>query len=116
MSVPPYRRLAVTAGTALLATAVTCAVTGCSGLGRAAVGTLVYKTEQQHEIQVTTPSVTGCHKLPNGAVEITNHTVLDLVAYPTADCTGGNTTYIATTLSDVIAPGAGPWRSYSIVH
>ncbi|MFC9426787.1 MULTISPECIES: hypothetical protein [unclassified Streptomyces] len=113
MSVTDHRRLGIAAGTALL----TLAVAGCSGLGRAAVGTITYDTGQKLRIQVTTPSVTGCHRLkPVGAVSIANRTVLDLIAYPTADCTGKNTTYIATTLSDVIAPGAGPWRSYSIVH
>ncbi|MFE3828566.1 hypothetical protein [Streptomyces sp. NPDC059092] len=113
MSVTDHRRLGIAAGTALL----TLAVAGCSGLGRAAVGTITYDTGRKLQVQVTTPSVTGCHKLkPVGAVLIRNRTVLDLVAYPTADCTGKNTTYIATTLSDVIAPGAGPWRSYSIVH
>ncbi|MFJ8000681.1 hypothetical protein ACIQ7D_26710 [Streptomyces sp. NPDC096310] len=113
MSVTDHRRLGIAAGAALL----TFAVAGCSVLGRAAVGTITYDTGHKSRVQVTTPSVTGCHKLePTGAVAITNRTVLDLVAYPAANCTGRNTAYIATTLSDVIAPGAGPWLSYSIVH
>ncbi|MFF5568658.1 hypothetical protein ACFY7Z_11820 [Streptomyces sp. NPDC012623] len=114
MSVTQHRRLGLTAGAACLALT---AVTGCSGLGRSALGTLAYETGQKRMVQVDSPPVRGCHRLaPAGAVAVTNRTLLDLVMYPTADCTGGNTIYIATATSDVIAPGSGPWRSYRVVH
>lgn len=113
MSVPDHRRLGITAGAAFLILAVA----GCSDLGRTAVGTIVYDTEREHAVQVSNPLVTGCHRLTGGgAVKVTNRTLVDLVMYRTPDCTGGGTTYIATKLSDVIAPGAGPWRSYTLVH
>ncbi|MEV7423821.1 MULTISPECIES: hypothetical protein [unclassified Streptomyces] len=114
MSVTQHRRLGLAAGAACLALAAT---TGCSGLGRSALGTIAYETGQKRLLQVDNPSVRGCHRLaPAGAVAVTNRTLVDIVMYRTADCTGGNTIYIATTVSDVIAPGSGPWRSYSVVH
>ncbi|MFD5031164.1 hypothetical protein ACFVWX_16070 [Streptomyces sp. NPDC058220] len=113
MTVTDHRRLSIAAGAALL----TFAVAGCSGLGRTAVGTVVYETEQKRSVQVTNPLVTGCHRLaPPGAVELTNRTLVDFVMYATPDCTGDETGYIATTLSDGISPGMGPWHSYAIVH
>ncbi|MFI5755213.1 hypothetical protein [Streptomyces sp. NPDC051569] len=113
MSVTDHRRLGVAAGAALL----TLTVAGCSGLGRTAVGTVAYETGRHRHIQVSNPLVTGCHRLaPAGAVEISNSTLVDMVLYRTPDCTGHGTTYLATTLADSPAPGAGPWRSYTIVH
>ncbi|MFJ2439884.1 hypothetical protein ACIOWG_05340 [Streptomyces sp. NPDC087658] len=113
MSVTDHRRLGAAAGAAVLVLAVA----GCSGLGRTAVGTIAYDTGEKREIQATSPSVKGCHRLASGgAVKVTNRTTVDLVLYPTHDCTGRNSTYLGTTLSDVIAPGAGPWRSYTTVH
>lgn len=113
MSVTDHRRLGIAAGAAFL----TLTVAGCSGLGRTAVGNLTYDTSRDRRVQVSNPLVTGCHRIaPGGAVEVTNSTLVDLMMYRTPDCTGGSTTYIGATLSDVIAPGAGPWRSYTIVH
>ncbi|WP_202533518.1 hypothetical protein [Streptomyces sp. SID3212] len=113
MSVTDHRRLGIAAGAVLL----TFAVAGCSGLGRTSVGTIVYESQNRHEVQVSNPLVTGCHRLvPGGAVDLTNRTLVDMRMYLTPDCSGKSTTYIATTLSDVIAPGAAPWRSYTFVH
>jgi hypothetical protein len=113
MSVPDHRHLGIAAGAVFL----TLAVAGCSGLGRTAVGTIAYDTESERTVEVSDPLVTGCHGLTRGgAVKVTNRTLVDLVMYRTPDCTGKGTTYIATKLSDVIAPGAGPWRSYTLVH
>ncbi|MEV4972939.1 hypothetical protein [Streptomyces scopuliridis] len=113
MSVTHHRRLGIAAGAAFL----TVVLAGCSGLGRTAVGTVTYDTPRGRHIQVSNPLVTGCHRLaPGGAVSLANRTLVDFVMYGTPDCTGKGTTYIATTLSDVIAPGEGPWRSYTIVH
>ncbi|MFD7895999.1 hypothetical protein [Streptomyces sp. NPDC059743] len=114
MSVTDHRRpLGIAAGALFLSLSLA----GCSGLGRNAVGTIAYRTEQHHEVQVSNPLVRGCHRLTSpGAVELTNRTLVDLMMYRTANCTGDHTTYIATTLTDVIAPDSGPWHSYSIVH
>ncbi|MFD7323562.1 hypothetical protein ACFV9D_21105 [Streptomyces sp. NPDC059875] len=109
-----HRRLGTAAGTALL----TLAVAGCSGLGRTAVGTLTYETEHEAVITVTSPSVNGCHRLlaPHGVTRVENRTLNDINLYRTPNCTGGTPIYVATTLSDSIAPGTLPWRSYSVVH
>ncbi|WP_327323205.1 hypothetical protein OG735_12340 [Streptomyces sp. NBC_01210] len=113
MSVTDHRRLRVAAGAVLL----TLAVSGCSGLGRNAVGTISYSTENDRVVTVSNPLVTGCHRLgPAGAVKVFNNTLVDMVLYPNANCSRGTTTYVATTLSDNIAPVARPWRSYSLVH
>ncbi|MFF3752204.1 hypothetical protein ACFYYH_17355 [Streptomyces sp. NPDC002018] len=113
MSVTDHRRLGIAAGTVFLSLFLA----GCSGLGQNARGTIAYRTEERHEVQVSNPLVRGCHRLTSpGAVELTNRTLVDLMMYRSGDCTGDHTTYIATTLSDVIAPGTGPWRSYTIVH
>ncbi|MFI1865771.1 hypothetical protein [Streptomyces jumonjinensis] len=113
MSVTRYRIPASVAGAALLAVAAT----GCSGLGRTAVGTVIYETSQHHAVVVSNPLVRGCHRLdPPGAVNLHNNTLVDLVLYPADDCSGGNTVYVATTTSDVVAPGAGAWRSYTTIH
>ena len=112
MSVTDHRRLGIAAGAAFL----TLAVTGCSGLGRDAVGTVAYETGRHRPITVFNPLVRGCHRLPPGAIQVANRTLVDLVLYPTPDCTGRGTTYLGSTLSDVTAPGAPPWRSYTIVH
>ncbi|MFD5201101.1 hypothetical protein ACFWM7_13305 [Streptomyces sp. NPDC058375] len=107
------RRLAIAAGV----TFVALAATGCSGLGRTAVGPVTYTTEREAVIQVNSPSVRGCHRIaPAGAHEVENGTLVDVILYRTRDCTGGGTTYVPTRFSDVTAPGSGPWRSYSFVH
>ncbi|MFB7373131.1 hypothetical protein ACFC0D_25160 [Streptomyces sp. NPDC056222] len=109
-----HRRLGTAAGAALL----TLSVAGCSGLGRTAVGTLTYETEREVVITVTSPSVNGCHRLaPHGVTRVENRTLNDIWLYTTRDCKGGTTPiYVATTLSDSIAPDTLPWRSYSVVH
>ncbi|MFJ4919153.1 hypothetical protein [Streptomyces sp. NPDC088725] len=115
MSVTDHRRrrLGIAAATALLPLAVA----GCSGLGRTAGGPLTYETPQKHHMQVTRIPVGGCHKLSGpGAAEVTNLTLVDVILYQTPDCTGSDTTYLATTLSDHPAPGQKPWHSYTVVH
>ncbi|HZX39906.1 MAG TPA: hypothetical protein VFF37_16550 [Streptomyces sp.] len=113
MSVTDHRRLGVAAGAALL----TIAVAGCSDLGRDAVGTISYETEGERLVMVSNPSVKGCHRLaPAGATEVINNTMVDIVLYPSPDCSGGDTTYLATESSNRIAPRAPAWRSYTIVH
>ncbi|MFD9423197.1 MULTISPECIES: hypothetical protein [unclassified Streptomyces] len=107
------RRLGVAAGAALL----TLAVSGCSGLGRTAVGPVIYSTERDAVILVNSPSVKGCHRLaPAGVHEVENRTLVDVVMYRTRNCTGRDTTYVPTTFTDTKAPPSLPWRSYSIVH
>ncbi|WP_406098034.1 hypothetical protein [Streptomyces sp. NBC_01013] len=107
------RRLGIAAGTALL----TLTVAGCSGLGRTAVGPVIYTTERDAVIMVNSPSVKGCHRLaPAGAKEVSNETLIDIILYTTPNCTGRGTTYVATTLTDVNAASALPWRSFTTVH
>ncbi|GAA2955214.1 MULTISPECIES: hypothetical protein [Streptomycetaceae] len=107
------RRAGIAAGAALL----TLAVTGCSGLGRTAVGPVTYTTERDRVVSVNSPSVKGCHRMaPAGAHEVVNRTLIDMILYRTRDCTGGGTTYVATTFTDVNAPRSLPWRSYRFVH
>ncbi|PCG83945.1 hypothetical protein CIB93_21855 [Streptomyces sp. WZ.A104] len=106
------RRLGIAAGVSLLALAAS----GCSGLGRTAVGPVTYTTEREAVVQVNSPSVRGCHRIaPAGAHEIENGTLVDIILYPTRDCTGEGTAYVATRFSDVTPPGS-VWRSYSFVH
>ncbi|UYQ61875.1 hypothetical protein [Streptomyces peucetius] len=113
MSVTPYRHAAVAAGTVLLA--LTAA--GCSGLDRTAVGTIVYEGEHGHHTTVTSPRITGCHHFESpGAVAVENSTEADALVYPTDDCSGDESIYVPSGTSDVPAPGAGPWLSYSFVH
>lgn len=108
-----HRRIGTAAGAALL----TVACAGCSGLGRTAVGTLSYETEHEAVITVTSPSVKGCHRLaPHGVTRVENRTLNDILLYRTQDCRGETPIYLATTLSDSIAPDTLPWRSYSVVH
>lgn len=107
------RRLGVAAGAALL----TLAASGCSGLGRTAVGPVTYTTEKDAVVSVNSPSVKGCHRLaPAGAKEIVNRTLVDLVLYTSRDCSGEGSAYVATTFTDVKAGSSPPWRSYRIVH
>ncbi|MEV6160579.1 hypothetical protein AB0L71_01355 [Streptomyces sp. NPDC052052] len=108
------RRLGIAAGTALL----TLTVAGCSGLGRTAVGPIIYTTEKDAVVTVNSPLVKGCHQLsPEGAKEVSNNTLIDIILYRTPDCTGpGTTTYVATTVTDQNAPSALPWRSFTTVH
>ncbi|HEY9368587.1 hypothetical protein [Streptomyces sp.] len=109
----PHRRL----GIAAAATLMSFAVVGCSGLGRTAVGTLTYETERELVVTVTSPSVNGCHRLaPSGVTRLENRTLLDLVLYPTRNCSGDVSTYVATNTSDTIAPRARLWHSYTVVH
>ncbi|MGW1815767.1 hypothetical protein ACWCQM_19650 [Streptomyces sp. NPDC002125] len=107
------RRIRTAAGAALL----TLAVTGCSGLGRTAVGPVSYTTEREKVITVHSPSVKGCHRMaPAGANKVANETLIDMILYRTVDCTGGGTTYVATTFTDENSPRSLPWRSYRFVH
>lgn len=107
------RHLGVTAGAVLL----TLAVSGCSGLGRTAVGPVTYTTEKDSVVTVNSPLVKGCHRLaPAGAKEIVNHTLVDIVLYTSRDCTGEGSAYVATTFTDVKAGSSPPWRSYTIIH
>ncbi|AVZ72651.1 hypothetical protein SLUN_11055 [Streptomyces lunaelactis] len=113
MSVTDHRRLGAAVGAALL----TLAVAGCSGLGRNAVGTISYGTERDALVTVSNPSVNGCHRLaPSGATVVVNNTMIDMVLYRNRDCSGSETIYLPTTLTDSIVPGAQPWRSYTLVH
>ncbi|MEW1550104.1 hypothetical protein [Streptomyces tsukubensis] len=90
---------------------------GCSGLGRTSVGIVAYDTEKKKHVLVNSPPVRGCHGVGGaGAVALTNDTLVDLIAYPTADCSGKDSIYVATMTSDVVAPGAGVWKSYAFVH
>ncbi|MFF8957908.1 hypothetical protein [Streptomyces sp. NPDC014894] len=111
MSVTHHRRLTGAAGAVLL----TLAVAGCSGLGRTAPGTVTYLTPAHRPQLVSNPPVTGCHELEGGAVSVDNDTLVDMQLYPTEDCSG-DSTYVATTTSDVTAPGSAPWRAYSLIH
>ncbi|ARF71971.1 hypothetical protein ACIOD0_13750 [Kitasatospora albolonga] len=107
------RRLGAVAAASLL----TLTVAGCSGLGRTAVGPVTYTTDREAVVEVNSPSVRGCHRLaPTGAREVENGTLVDIVLYPTRDCTGGGTTYLATTFTDVAAESGPPWHSYTFVH
>ncbi|MFE6846753.1 hypothetical protein [Streptomyces sp. NPDC057686] len=114
------RRIGViTAAAALLLTA-----TACSGLGRSTVGVLTFRGhDSPAELSYSNTPVTGCHKiaLPKGATHVENNTLVDIILYPTLDCTkvgeaNGDGIYVATTLSNVTAPVALPWRSFSVVH
>lgn len=107
------RRTGIAAGAALLALAAT----GCSGLGRTAVGPVSYTTGQDGVVTVHSPSVKGCHTMgPGGASKVDNRTLVDMILYTSRDCSGRGTAYVATTFSDTNAPRALPWRSYSFVH
>lgn len=107
------RRTGIAAGATLL----TLALTGCSGLGRTAVGPVTYTTGRDRVVNVQSPVVTGCHEMaPAGAHEVINRTLIDMILYRTRDCSGGGTTYVATTLTDVNSPRSLPWRSYRFVH
>ncbi|MEO3972541.1 hypothetical protein [Streptomyces sp. CAU 1734] len=113
MSVTRHRPLTGAAAAVLLALAVT----GCSGLGRTAVGTVSYDTADHKHVTVSNPLVVGCHQLvPAGAVGVLNDTLVDIIMYPTTDCSGGDSIYIASKTSDTRAPRAKSWRSYSLVH
>ncbi|MEU9063429.1 hypothetical protein AB0D13_32340 [Streptomyces sp. NPDC048430] len=107
------RRTGIAAGAALLALAAT----GCSGLGRTAVGPVSYTTEKDEVVTVHSPSVKGCHAMdPAGSGKVDNRTLIDMVLYTTRDCSGRGTAYVATTFSDTNAARALPWRSYRFVH
>ncbi|MER7758695.1 hypothetical protein [Streptomyces sp. NPDC097619] len=133
------RRRLSAAAAAVLALALS--TTACSSLGRTAVGPVMYESaaktsehatadvhveEGEQSVAVeegaghlviddTSPSVKGCHKLVEGAKVVQNGTLIDMRLYPDKACKGPFT-YLATTLQDQIAPGAGPWRSYTFVH
>ncbi|MDF6021755.1 hypothetical protein [Streptomyces sp. JH34] len=105
------------AGAAVGATLLALAVTGCSGLGRTAVGPVSYTTGKDEVVSVNSPSVKGCHAMTaDGATKVDNHTLIDMVLYTSRDCSGQGTAYVATTFSDTNAAGAEPWRSYTFVH
>ncbi|MEU9758356.1 hypothetical protein ACFYYY_09155 [Streptomyces sp. NPDC001834] len=107
------RHPGIAAVTALLALIIT----GCSGLGRTAVGPVTYTTERDAEVTLQSPPVRGCHRLdPAGAKAVTNGTLVDIVLYRTPDCTGPGATYLATTFTDVNGSGALPWRSFRTIH
>ncbi|MFD6277498.1 hypothetical protein ACFWFI_18290 [Streptomyces sp. NPDC060209] len=107
------RRTGIAAGSALLVLAVT----GCSGLGRTAVGPVSYTTGKDEVVSVNSPSVKGCHKMaPDGARKVDNRTMIDMILYTTRDCSGRGTAYVATTFTDANAARALPWRSYRFVH
>ncbi|ANW19421.1 hypothetical protein [Streptomyces clavuligerus] len=113
LTVHHRHRLTAAAGAALLATAVA----GCSGLGRTAVGTIEYETADKHHVMLTSPLVTGCHRTTDpGAVSVVNSTLVDMMMYPTDDCSGDQSIYVPTTTSNIVAPGAGVWRAFSFVH
>ncbi|MGW6454972.1 hypothetical protein ACWF94_03455 [Streptomyces sp. NPDC055078] len=113
MSLTHHRRPARAAGAVLLILAAA----GCSGLGRTAVGTVSYETARDRHVQVSNPLVRGCHRLdPDGAVSVHNNTLVDIVMYPTADCSGDQSAYVSTLSSNVIAPRAGRWLSYDTIH
>ncbi|MFE4451631.1 hypothetical protein [Streptomyces sp. NPDC056796] len=110
---PALRRTGIAVGAALL----TLAVTGCSGLGRTAVGPVTYTTDQDRIVSVNSPSVKGCHTMaPAGARTVENRTLIDMVLYTTPDCSGQGTAYVATTFTDTDAAHAQPWRSYRFIH
>ncbi|MFE9727216.1 hypothetical protein ACFYQ5_27365 [Streptomyces sp. NPDC005794] len=107
------RRTGIAAGAALLALVAT----GCSGLGRTAVGPVSYTTGRDEVVTVHSPSVKGCHTMePAGAEKVENRTLVDMILYTTRDCSGRGTAYVATTFSDTNAQSALPWRSYRFVH
>ncbi|MFE7548441.1 hypothetical protein [Streptomyces gardneri] len=108
------RRLTTATGAVLL----TLAVAGCSSLDRTMVGTLSYETDRDVVVTVTSPSVNGCHPLlvPRGATRVENNTLVDIRLYPTRDCKGKHNIYLPTSTTNEIAPGALPWRSYSVIH
>ncbi|MFG3285941.1 hypothetical protein [Streptomyces sp. NPDC048111] len=107
------RRAKIAAGAALLIVATT----ACSALGRTAVGTIAYPIGPETAITLTSPKVTGCHRLPpSGATEVRNNTLVDMVMYRTPDCTGKDSIYLGSRLTNNIAPNTRPWRSYSFVH
>ncbi|MFC8229250.1 hypothetical protein [Streptomyces sp. NPDC057287] len=107
------RRAGIAAGAALL----TLAATGCSGLGRTAVGPVSYTTDRDEVVTVHSPSVKGCHEMARGgARKVENRTLIDMIMYTTRDCSGRGTAYVATTFTDANAARALPWRSYRFVH
>ncbi|MFJ3702231.1 MULTISPECIES: hypothetical protein [Streptomyces] len=105
------------AGIAAGATLLVLAVSGCSGLGRTAVGPVSYTTGKDEVVSVNSPSVKGCHTMgPEGATKVDNRTLIDMVLYTSRDCSGQGTAYVATTFSDTNAASARPWRSYTFIH
>ncbi|MFF4184219.1 hypothetical protein ACFYZ9_13600 [Streptomyces sp. NPDC001691] len=107
------RRTRIAAGAALLALATT----ACSSLGRTAIGTISYSIGPETTVTLTSPKVRGCHRLPpSGTTGLSNNTLVDMVMYRTPDCTGKDTTYIGSRLTNNVAPKAAPWRSFSFVH
>ncbi|MCF3963310.1 hypothetical protein [Streptomyces fuscigenes] len=114
MYVTQHRRPVVIACAALLAAGL---AGGCSDLNRTAVGPVDHLTTRGRVIQVNNPVVKGCHRFgPAGASAVQNGSLVDLIAYPTLNCSGDSSDYIATTLMDTVSPGTPPWRSYRFVH
>lgn len=107
------RRLGFATGAALL----TLATAACSSLGRTAVGTFSYSTAAERIVKISSPPITGCHRMaPTGATAVLNNTLADVRVYRTLNCRGKETAYIPSRLGDNIAPNALPWRSYAFVH
>ncbi|WEH42371.1 hypothetical protein OG233_24180 [Streptomyces sp. NBC_01218] len=104
------------AGAVLLALTALGAASGCSGLGRTAVGPVIYTNERDVEVMEQSPLVRGCHALPGGAKTVDNNTLIDMVLYRSRDCTGKGSTYLSTRLTDQDAPSTPVWRSYTLVH
>ncbi|MFE9121211.1 hypothetical protein [Streptomyces sp. NPDC007172] len=107
------RQRRLTAGAVLLVLATT----ACSSLGRTAVGTVSYAIGPETSVTLTSPKVSGCHRLPpSGTTQVYNNTLVDMVMYRTPNCTGKDTVYLGSRLANNVAPKALPWRSYSFVH
>ncbi|WFB06011.1 hypothetical protein LRS74_02395 [Streptomyces sp. LX-29] len=115
MILPPRRRGRAAVVAALF---LTFAAAGCSDAGDAAIGTINYQTKHHHGT-ITNPTTDGCHALhPDGALKVENDTSADILLFTDPGCRqpkGTDVTYLATTLSDNPAPGAGAWHSFSIV-
>jgi hypothetical protein len=102
---------------AACAVLVTAGLTGCSDLNRTAVGPIDHVTSRNRVIQVNNPVVKGCHHFgPTGARAVHNGSLVDLITYPTLNCTGPSVAYIATTLTNNVSAGRPAWRSYRFIH
>jgi hypothetical protein len=95
------------------------AIAGCSDMTPQALGTLIYTTVDNKVIQITNPSVDGCHRLgPVGAKSIANNTLNDVILHTGPDCQDlkdANSYYLATQTSNPSVPSQVPWRSFTVV-
>ncbi|MFD9358690.1 hypothetical protein [Streptomyces sp. NPDC060031] len=111
------RHIGVITGAALLLLTAT----ACSA-DRTTVGTLSFRAHDSPvEVTYTNTPVQGCHKvgLPRGAAHVKNNTLVDIVLYRTPGCQKTDKAdgiYVATSTSNVTAPGSLPWRSFTVVH